>query len=64
MGNLTDNIRNVKAIGEAASGTVSRIINAIRWRISTGAGDQVVVVATVNERVSKYEESPSLSERS
>lgn len=61
--NVTDNIGNVQAIGEAAGGTVSRIINAIRRWIGTGAGDQVVVVAVVDERVAKDEESPSLSYR-
>lgn len=54
----TDKISDVEAIGESAGGTVRRIINAIRRRIRTCSGGQVVVVAGVNQRVSKHEERP------
>lgn len=46
---LTDDIREVEAIREAASWSVGWIINAIRWRISTSSSGQVIVVATVNK---------------
>lgn len=56
--NPTDIVRDVKAIGEATSRAVRGEINAIRIRIRSGGGGKVVVVAIVNQRVSKDEESP------
>lgn len=53
-----DKISDVEAIGEPAGGKVRRIINAIRRRICTSSGGQVVVVAGVHQRVSKHEERP------
>lgn len=64
MKTVTDNVWNVEAIREAASGSVSWIINTIRRRISTGSRHQVVIVATVNKRISKHKESSSMGLRS
>lgn len=56
--NPTDIVRNIKAIGEATSWAMRWEINAIRIRVCSGRGGKVVVVAIVNQRVSKDEESP------
>lgn len=53
----TNNIGDVKAVGEAASGTMSWKVDAIRGRVGSGTGDKVVVVAIVDKRVTKHEES-------
>nr|GMD13979.1 hypothetical protein CR513_38834 [Ipomoea batatas]GMD15567.1 hypothetical protein CR513_38834 [Ipomoea batatas] len=49
-------IRDVVAVGEAAGGAVSGIVDAVRRRVSPGGGEQVVVVAVVNQRVPEHEE--------
>lgn len=55
--NPTDIVRDIKAIGEATSGAMRWEINAIRIRVCSGRGGKVVVVAIVNQRVSKDEET-------
>lgn len=44
----TDNVGDVEAIGESAGCTMSRRINAVRIRVGTSSGDQIVVVAIIN----------------
>jgi len=56
---LTDNVRDVEPIGKPAGRPVGRVINAVRGRISTSSGGQVVVVAIVDQRITKHEECTS-----
>lgn len=55
---LTDEVGEVQAIGEAAGGAVSRVIDPVRRGIRPGTGRQVVVVSAVHERVPEDEERP------
>lgn len=52
----TDNVRDVQAIREPPRGPVSRIVNAVRGRVGARGGGQVVVVATIDERIAEHEE--------
>lgn len=61
MKNHTDEIGNIKAVGETAGGTMSRIVESIRRRIGSCSCDKVIVVAIVDEGVPEHEESSSLS---
>ena len=56
---LTDDVGDVEAIGEASSGSVSGEVDAVRRRVSASCSGQVVVVAVIDQRVAKNEESPS-----
>jgi len=57
--NWTDKIRNVVAIGETTSWSMSwSIINAIRRSISTCSGSQVIVISIINKWISKHKECP------
>lgn len=56
----TDEIRDVKAIGKATSGSACWIVNAIRVRVSTGSGGKVVIVAIIDKWISENKESTSL----
>ncbi|KAG0454431.1 hypothetical protein HPP92_025735 [Vanilla planifolia] len=49
---ITDDVRDVEAIGEAASGSVRWVVDTVGWSIGTGGGCQVVVV-TVVDKVAK-----------
>ena len=57
----TDKVRDVKPIREPAGGAVRGIVDAVGRGVGTGSGDQVVVVAIVNQRVSEHKEGASLS---
>ena len=58
--NPTDKIWNVVAIRESAIWSMGGgEINAIRRRVCSGSGCQEVVVAIINQWISKDEESPS-----
>lgn len=48
MENITDDIGNVEAVGEAASGTVRWVVDAIGRGVGPSGGDQVVVVAVIH----------------
>lgn len=56
---LTDKVREVVAIGEAAGGATGGIVDAIGRRVGACGGRQVIVVATVNQRVPEHKESAS-----
>lgn len=55
----TDKVREVVAIGEAAGGATGGIVDAIGRRVGACGGRQVIVVATVNQRVPEHKESAS-----
>ncbi|KAF7818500.1 tetraspanin-18-like isoform X1 [Senna tora] len=47
---LSWGLREVEAVGEAASGAMGGIVDAVRGRVRTCAGCQVVVIAAVNQK--------------
>lgn len=57
---LTDEIRDIVAVGESAGGSVGRVVDAVRVGIGSCRGGQVIVVTVVDERVAEHEESSSL----
>lgn len=60
-GNSADNIRNIEAIGETASGPSCGIVNAIRWGVCASRSSQIVVVPTVHKGVAKHEKGSAFN---
>lgn len=52
----TDEVGDVEAIGEPASGAVSGIVNPVGRHVGTSGRGQIVVVPIVDQRVSEHEE--------
>ena len=55
---ITDDVGDVEPVGEAARGEVRREVDAVRGRVSARRGEEVVVVAIVDEGVAEDEEGP------
>lgn len=59
IGDSTDKIGDVEAVGEAAGGAAARVVDAVGRGIRPGSRGKVVVVPDVHERVPEDEESSS-----
>jgi hypothetical protein len=60
---ITDDVRDVKPVGESARGAVRGEVYAVGRGVGARRGQQVVVVAVVHEGVAKHEEGPRRGHR-